>query len=250
MPEVHLRLLDEVDWDDALVLVAFPTTGSAASIAARYLRQRLDLPLVGSVFADHQLPIVAVHHGVAASPVRIFGGETQCQLGSGRCPRIYLITSDLVLDPDLLRDVAARILQAVKGARMVLCLDAVVREKDDDTPDVYSLAVNSAGLDDLRLEGVSPLRHALIAGMSGELLLKGPLQGAPVAGLVVEATPNLPDGRAAAALLEAVTQLFPDVPVDPKPLLDEAMDLEQEVERMQQDARRTQGTPRQTGTFI
>lgn len=250
MVDVHVRLLDEVQWDDALVLVAFPTTGSASSIAAHYLRQHLDLPLVGSVFAEDQLPIVAVHDGVAASPVRIFGGETQCELGSGRCPRLYLVMSDLALDPRLLRQVAGKVLETVQGARLVLCLDAVVRDKDDDTPDVYAVAADPPVLQDLELEDVEPLGNALIAGMTGEILLKAPLQGMPVGGLVVEATAELPDGRAAAALVQAVAQLFPSVPVETKPLLDEATRLEKDVQRMQREAQRTQGAPRQAGTFI
>jgi predicted ATP-grasp superfamily ATP-dependent carboligase len=54
--------------------------------------------------------------------------------------------------------------------------------------------------------------------------------------ILVEATREHPDGRAAAALIEALDRIVPDVKMDAKPLLKEALALEEEIKRIRETA--------------
>jgi predicted ATP-grasp superfamily ATP-dependent carboligase len=242
--KVDVRALAPIDWDDALVLVAFPTIGSVASIAGHYLQQKLDLPLVGSFLADPPTPIAAVRNGVATSAIRIFGGEVECELPHGPCPRLYLVLADVPLSLAAVAGVSHALLTAAKNARLVLALDAVARDQDDasegeENRDVYAVSADAARLKDLELKGVTPLPDAFIGGMTGQLLLDAFRTEARVGALIVDASRNLPDGRAAARLVEAVDQLLPTVPVDTEPLLAEVVKVEEELRKARAAAQRS-----------
>ena len=61
MPELRA----DADPNDALILVAFPSTGAASPIAAQYLIQRLDMPLVGDIRVEGMEALVHVVDGLS-----------------------------------------------------------------------------------------------------------------------------------------------------------------------------------------
>ncbi len=249
MADVQWILKEKPEWQDALVIVGFPTAGLASTIACTYLRRRLDLPLVGSLHLDDQSPVVAVQEGVSTSPLRVHGGQTECRLGDERCPWVYIISTDLGLQPDAIRRIGDAILQETQGARMVLCLDAVSREAGDSSPDVYCVSSQPGLRDVLATDQVTALAEGILVGMSGQILLDAEVRDLPAAALLVEAVEDIPDGRAAAALIHAVDRLLPTIQIDAEPLLQEAMELEKQLAAAQAQAERaTKGTS--SNTFI
>lgn len=240
MSDIAIETFERPDLKDALVLVAFPTTGSASSIAAHYLVRHLNLPLVGHLLAAETAGIMAIQDGKATSAVRIFGGETECRLDKG-CPRIYLILTELAMPPLVTLRVADAILRWAKdgGAHLVLSLEGVVRGEGDDTPDVFAASALADVLKELKKTGTKPMDRALIGGMTAHLTLAGPVLGVRCGALLVEASKDYPDGRAAAALIEALARVVPNVPIDPMPLLKEALEIDEQIKRTQEAAEAT-----------
>ncbi len=239
----------EVDWTDSMVLIAFPTAGNAGNIAGHYLRKHLLLPLLGSIHLDGQQGVVAVEEGIAAAPLRIYGGEVECKLGEGNCPTVHLIVTDLPLGPAATAQVTEAIIEETKGAKLLLCLDAVVRAADDDTPDVYATSPQEEILAQLLGPNITAMPGGILVGMSGQVLLEAERTGFAAGALLVEATKDLPDGRAAAALVNAIDHLIPQVKVDHKPLEEEAAELDRLVQQAQEDAESHQRHPNFT-SFI
>lgn len=246
---VTVEMFEETDLQDALVLVAFPSTGAAAPIAGTYLHKHLGLPLVGHLVSEDLDGVSHIEDGIAASPVRIHGGETRCDI-DGPCPRIFTVTSEVPVPLDLLPDVADAIAGWAKPARMVLSLDAVGRDQGDDTPDVYAGGATPRALAALGNSGAETLRKGLVGGLTAYLLAKGRHAGFHAATLIVEASQNHPDGRAAAALVEALDRLIPELKVDPHPLMEDAMELEKEVKKAMEAAQVAAAPRRQQHTFI
>ncbi len=237
MAEIALETFHKVDLKDALVLVAFPTTGSASSIAAHYLVKHLGLPLVGHVLAPEMTGVMAVQDGKSTSAVRILGGETECRLDKG-CPRIYVVLTELAMPPLVTVRIADRLLDWARagGAHLVLALEGVIRADGDDTPDVFCAAAKDEVLKELKKTGTPVMERALIGGVTAHLVLAGPARGVRTGALLVEASRDHPDGRAAAALIAALARVVPDIPIDPKPLMKEAMQLESQIKRTQYSA--------------
>lgn len=247
--DVGLELFAAMPLEDSLILVAMPGVGSAAIIAAQYLVKHLNLPLVGHFRIPEFKTIVSVQDGHATSPVRIFGGETVCQVG-GHCPRVFVVMADVPLHPIHAGRIADFALKVAKsaGAKLMLSLDAVVRMDDDAKADVYSSSSEPHILALLVKAGIPAMPRALISGPTAQVLVQGKDMEVPSGALLVEAAKDHPDGLAAASLIAAIARLLPDVPVDPKPLEQEAMQLEAEIKRSQSGAGSNLGE--ETQSFI
>lgn len=243
MADITLETFEKVDLKGALVIVAFPTTGSASSIAAHYLAKHLELPLVGHILTAEMSGVMAIQDGKATSAVRILGGETKCRLDSD-CPRLYLVLTEMAMPPMLTLRIADALLGWAKsgGAHLVVALEGVVRGEGDDIPDVFAASATLEVLKELKKVGVPPMERALIGGVTSHIVLAGPTRGVRTGALLVEASRDHPDGRAAVALIEALAKVMPDVAIDPKPLLKEALDLEAEIKQTQQTAEATFAT--------
>lgn len=239
MPESApaVQTFETLSLKDALVLIAFPTTGSAAPIAAQYLVRHLNLPLVGHLRLPDLAGLVSIQDGIVTSPVRIYGGEVACKIGHD-CPRIFVVTTELALPPPVLGRIGDALLTwaGKGGAHLMLALEGVVRQEGDDTPDVYCASAEQEILKILQKTKVEVMERAVIAGIAAQILLDGGKHGIHTGALLVEASRDHPDGRAAAALIEVVSRMIPDVPVDAKPLELEAKALEEELKRSRGNA--------------
>lgn len=238
MPESHpVETFEDVEVGNALVLVAFPTTGSASSIAAQYMVRHLNLPLVGHLRMPELSGLVSIQDGRVTSPVRIYGGEVACRIGHD-CPRVFIVTTEIALPPPVLSRIGEAIMAwaAAGEAHMILVLEGVVRMEGDDTPDVYCASADPGLLAILQKNRIDPMERAIIAGISAQILMESPKRGVQAGALLVEASKDHPDGRAAAVLIEAVARMIPDVPVNAKPLMEEAMELEREIKSARETA--------------
>jgi uncharacterized protein len=246
----RLEPFGEMDLSDSLLIIAFPTTGMAGPIAAHFLVRRLGLPLVGHVALPELTGLVTVHDGLATSPVRVHGGAVECTLDGG-CPRVHVASSDVHIPPEAVRRVAQTLVASAKdaGARMVVCLEGVVRHEGDETPDVHLAAAQLSVLGELsQATGVEPAARALIVGSTAETLHAARSRDMAAGALIVEATRDAPDGRAAAALISVLDHLLPEIKVDPGPLIEEAMELEQEMAKARRDA--SESLPHDAHAFI
>lgn len=241
--DVGLELFGAMPLEDALILVAMPGVGSAAVIAAQYLVKHLNLPLVGHFRVPEFKTVISIQDGHATSPVRVFGGETVCRVG-GHCPRMFVVVADIPLHPLHAGRIADFALGVAKsaGAKLVLCLDAVVR-MEGEKPDVFCASGEPDVTAMLVKAGIPAMARALISGSTAQVLVQGKDLQVPAGALLVEAARDHPDGLAAAALLAAIARLVPDVPVDPKPLADEAAELEKELRRQHASAGALPGPP-------
>jgi predicted ATP-grasp superfamily ATP-dependent carboligase len=244
----NVQTFGAIDLKDALVLVAAPTTGSAAPIAAHYLVRHFALKLHGQVRLRDLEGVIAIQDGRATSAVRIYGGDVPCRL-ERECPRIYIVTTEIPLSPSAGAALAESIGAWAKkgGAHLVLSLEAVVRAEGDLTPDVFCASADERVLKTLRKLGLRMMDRALIGGITSHLLMSSQ---APTAALIVEASRDHPDGHAAAALLEAFSLLAPQAKLDAEPLRQEAQKLEDEIRKAQADAARQAAGQPHTPSFI
>ena len=243
-----VEALGDLQPQDALVIVAFPSTGAASPIAGQYLIERLEMPLVGHITSEAFAGVVHVQDGVATSPIRIYGGDVACQLDKP-CQRVYIVCTEIPAPLAVFIEAAECILAWAKNSRLVLALEAMVRGEGDDSPDVFHVASSAEALTRLGEMQLPALPRATIAGGTAALLSHKASE-VPVVAFVVEASLEHPDGRAAVALVEAIDPLLPQIKIDAKPLLEDAMRLEEEIRKAVDEAERAHRPRRSMESFI
>ncbi len=252
MEGARIEFFGEESLQDAMILVAFPTTGLVASIAGQFLLEHLQLPLVGSVHIDGMTPVAVVTDGLASLPIRIHGGEVECKLEDRHCPRIYLVVTEIQMGDAAFDLIGRAILEWARegGANIILCLEGVVRDEGDKEPDVFAAGGDPAALQELLAIDVPPLERAILGGVCAVILTSARKEKVCAGALVVEADPANPDGRAAVELIKALDRLIPSVTVDTKPLEEEAQRLEETVRKAERDARAQAPAHVTSGAFI
>ncbi len=227
--------IQALDPDDALIIIAFSSTGAASPIAGQYLINHLSMPLVGEVVCSAYEGIVHVQDGLPTSPIRIHGGDVACEL-DGPCQRTYVVTSEIPIHDEVQAEVAEAVMAWGKNARLILCLDAIAKEDRDKDPKVFTVANNEAAGKRIKTARADPLASALMTGINAHLLSGE----APCAALVGEALADHPDGRAAAGLVMAMDPLIPQIKIDAEPLIRDARALEAHIQAAMMEAERSQ----------
>jgi predicted ATP-grasp superfamily ATP-dependent carboligase len=98
----------------------------------------------------------------------------------------------------------------------------------------------------LKDRNILPLDIGVVPGTAGALLNEGRWNNADVIALVVEAYSDVPDAKAAAAMVEAIVKLLPQIDLDVSPLHAEAEKIEGRLKTIREQAKPAQSPTRPT----
>lgn len=98
----------------------------------------------------------------------------------------------------------------------------------------------------LKDNGISQLDFGVVPGITGALLNEGRWTAADVIALIVEAYSEIPDARAAAAMVEAIDKLLPQIDLNVSPLYAEAEKIESRLKTLREQAKPAQSPIRPT----
>ncbi|MGI0052967.1 MAG: PAC2 family protein, partial [Thermoplasmata archaeon] len=100
-----------------VVLSCFPSAGLAATVAAHYMVQVLELPRVGVLDSEDSLPLAIIQRNRVQPPIRVYGKGG-----------LALVLSEFPPTTSAARPIADAILDGAQrlGARLVLAVDGVV----------------------------------------------------------------------------------------------------------------------------
>jgi predicted ATP-grasp superfamily ATP-dependent carboligase len=221
----------------ALAVVAFPTAGLSGTIACRYLVQTLDMKPLGYLDGRDFEPAVCVEHGRAFACLRAFAAPASCGPG-GRCNQLVVIYTDLSPPVGDLRRLADAVLRWAMNSQIdsIVVLEGYPSTRE--TPDTESAIAPPRVWSMANARGEALLQHlkaepmdGVATGFAAALLVESFPKEFPLATLVVESQKEHPDARAAAVMVESLSQLLPQLNLDPRPLLIEAEKLEGVVRR-------------------
>ena len=228
----------------AVLVTGFPSAGLAAIVASHYMVRVLNLPRIGQLDSSEALPIAVIQGGHVNPPIR----------GYGR-PNFALVVSEFPPTPSSAVPIAQAILDTAeaKRCRLVLCLEGVVphpveeeaeEAAESESPEnvwVVLSKTDPALAASFKAAGARFLEEGVIGGVSGALLVRGLRSPVPVATLLVSTRgpDGFPDHRAAAALIELLDRLLPELEIDTKPLRTQA----EVIERALRAAMRTRPKP-------
>ncbi len=81
----------------------------------------------------------------------------------------------------------------------------------------------------IKKHDIEPLNEGMVGGVSGTLLYEGEASGKNVLCLMAEANIQLPGAMGAAKLVEIISRMLPELKIDPKPLFEEAKEMEEQI---------------------
>lgn len=229
---IQLHKYTEYEIENGLLIIGAPTLGNIANITTSFLIKNLGLNLIGAFSSDKFPPATVIQDGVPFPPVRIYAGKHVCG-PDGSCDQIVIISSVFPLDKEILPILADRILEFARNnnIEIITTIEGVNKEGMDlgSQAKVFHVATNEKAKKDLDGLSSETLENGMVSGLSGVLLTKGSIQSYPITALLAEAHKNFPDSRSAAAVLQVLNKMVPEIEMDPEPLLEQAEEIEEEI---------------------
>jgi uncharacterized protein len=229
--EIIFREIEPLDCSRSMIIVSFPTVGLVGTLAASYIIRSLKLKRVGTFSSERFVPTAVIYDGVPSPPVRVFGGERECAPDE-LCNEILVVMSELPIPMDMVKSMSEVVLNWCedKNANMIVTFEgANVPLEPEQEPQVYGVGSTEKANEMIEKHKIEPLTEGMVGGISGVLLYEGEAQNKDVLCLMSEVNLQLPGAMGAAKFVEIISRMLPELKIDPKPLFEEAKQLEEQI---------------------
>jgi uncharacterized protein len=127
-----------------------------------------------------------------------------------------------------------------KGCKTIVALEGTHSLGDPKKKlHVFGVGSNSEMKDILKKNKIDETKEGMITGVTGVLLYQGVIMKRNVLCLLAEAHTSYPDSRAAGNLLEKLDIMLPGIKIDPKPLYEEAEEIEKNIRKYLEQSKPT-----------
>jgi len=203
-----------------VAICGFSTVGMVGIIAASHIISELALKQLGTVLNADFPAVALIHNEVPKHPVRVYQGEG-----------IGVFTAEVQFDSKHDINFANTVLEwyTKGGFERLIILDGLNHSnKNEGEGALYGVGSSSSSRVALNNVGVQPIQQGIVTGICGYLLSEGDRLGLDITALLAECNPMYPDARAAALVVEAVSEMTEiDIPLSK--LLKDARSIENSV---------------------
>ncbi|MDD4454880.1 MAG: proteasome assembly chaperone family protein [Candidatus Methanomethylophilaceae archaeon] len=212
------------------VLIGFPGSGLVGSIALQYLVDQMDFEQVGAITSKYFPPVALMTKGVINAPVRIYEKD-----------HLAAVISDVPIHPMICYEVANGIMDWLTqfDVREIVTIAGIITNEPEKR--VFGVATSSGTLQRVEEQTVI-LPMGSISGIAASILTECKTRGIPGIGLLGE-TVNTPDPRSSAATIEVLNKIY-NLNLDVKPLLEQAVEIEETMSQIAEQVQKTEGAPR------
>ncbi|NLK26384.1 MAG: proteasome assembly chaperone family protein [Euryarchaeota archaeon] len=233
--------IEEMNIRGAYVIDGFPSVGLVGSIVANYLANALELRQIAVVDSEYFPTVSTIRRGIPHSPVRVYGGE----FDEGE--RIVVFVSEFQPPPNMLKVLGMTIMDWVEDHKchLVISPEGISNKQSGRLPqdehyEVLGVGSTPEAREMLKDREVSIFEGGVIVGLSGVLLNEGVNRAFDVITLLADASPDIPDARAAAAEAAVINRMILHDRLDLQPLLEEAEKIEEGLKDIYDKAGREQ----------
>lgn len=235
MAVVEVHEYKKHDFRNTVAIIGFPSFGLVSSIASSYLARELNLELVAGMTSPDFPPYCIIQNGIPMPQVRIYSGcreiKEDCEKGID-CDEIVVITTEFVPKPEHYHGISQRIIQWLEetGIKDVIILDGIPMFKPD-TYEIIGAGSTEKAREVLTTYGIEPFEDGMVRGLAGLLLYESSLKGINVVSLLGSAKSEFPDPKGAAAFMDIISKMLPEINIDTEPLYLEAEDLDKKLNK-------------------
>jgi len=224
-PTTNYETLTEISTDRTTLIEGLPGHGLVASITVDLLADQLDLDHCGNITSDSFPPVTTFADGLVRDLVRVYG--------CGH-PAVMTLQSDLRIPESAYESLGQVVIEDVApGIEQAIFLAAAPARSESQLGEVTAIATTEAVKAELEAADV-PIadERGVVGGVTGALVRQCYQADVPAALLVVKAHPQLPDPRAAKAVIETALEPLVEFDVDTTPLDEQADEIQGRMEQV------------------
>ena len=230
-PTIEIRKLKEINIEGGVVFDGFHNISLTSIIACGCFIHSLKTELVGILDSSLFSPMSVIYDGKPNFPARIYANEEK---------KLGFFISELVLDPSAYRPVADLILRWSKDNKCKTIISivgkAVEKEEEEEKPSLNVISNSSILMKELNDAGILSLKNGTINGIPGILLNESNWKNIDVIVFVVDFIFGVPDFRAAANVVQAISKIVPEAYCEIQLLTKEAENIENNLKMINSQA--------------
>ena len=227
-PIIEIRKLKEINIEGGIVFDGFHNVGLTSTIACGCFINSLKTELVGILDSSLFSPMSVIYDAKPNFPARIYANEEK---------KLGFFVSELILDPSAYRPIADIILRWSKDnkCKTIISIAGKAIEKEDKTtkeeeePSLKVISNSPIIMKKLNNVGILPLKYGTINGIPGILLNESNWKNIDVVVFVVDVIAGVPDFRAAANVVQAISKIVPEAYCEIQLLIKEAENIENKL---------------------
>ena len=230
-PTIEIRKLKEINIEGGVVFDGFHNISLTSIIACGCFIHSLKTELVGILDSSLFSPMSVIYDGKPNFPARIYANEEK---------KLGFFISELVLDPSAYRPVADLILRWSKDNKCKTIISivgkAVEKEEEEEKPSLNVISNSSIIMKELNDAGILSLKNGTVNGIPGILLNESNWKNIDVIVFVVDFIFGVPDFRAAANVVQAISKIVPEAYCEIQLLTKEAENIENNLKMINSQA--------------
>ena len=199
-----------------IILVGFPGNGLVGTFTISYLIHNLDMEQIGEIDHLDIPPTLFIEDGEILSPIRVYKKNN-----------IFVIISDLPLDPNLAYDFAESILEYCKKndiQKIIIVSGIETINKDLKAPKIYGLVTHQSLEEILYTNQISKFLTGSIFGIDAAIITVFRKSKIPTLILYAECHPFFPDPEASIIAITTLAKIL-NIEVD-------TTDIQKKMERL------------------
>jgi len=211
-----------------VIIVGFPGFGLVGTIACEFLVDHLNTELIGKVLLEDEPAMVAIHKGKIIEPLSISYNKKYN----------VMIIHSISATPGSEWKISDIIISIAKelNAKEIISLESVSSPNIIGKPKTFYYSNDKKREKIFKSFKLNPLKEGIIMGVSSALLLK--VDKIPMSCIFAETHTTLPDSKAAAEIIK-VLDMYLNLKVDYKPLLETAKQFENKLKEILQQSKQT-----------
>jgi uncharacterized protein len=229
-PTIEIRKIKEINIEGGVVFDGFHNIGLTSIIACGCFIHSLKTELVGILDSSLFSPMSVIYDGKPNFPARIYANEEK---------KLGFFISELVLDPSAYRPVADLILRWSKDNKCKTIISIVgkaVEKEEEEKPSLNVISNSSIIMKKLNEAGILSLKNGTVNGIPGILLNESNWKNIDVIVFVVDFIFGVPDFRAAANVVQAISKIVPEAYCEIQLLTKEAENIENNLKMINSQA--------------
>jgi len=211
-----------------VIVEGFPGFGLVGTIACEFLVDNLNTELIGKVLLEDEPAMVAIHKGKIIEPLSISYNKKYN----------LMIIHSISATPGSEWKISDIIISIAKelNAKEIVSLESVNSPNIMGKPKTFYYSNDKAREKIFKSFKLDPLKEGIIMGVSSAMLLK--VDKIPMSCIFAETHTTLPDSKAAAEIIK-ILDMYLNLKVDYKPLLETAKQFEDKLKGILQQTKQT-----------